>query len=116
MRIRWGEAPRIIGGLGKLAITAAKSTMDKVSRPPIRAVLANAEDVSDKSRYGSGADRLFIVPTIRFRLLFVPVVLAHARRKHFRVAADLVDREHARLGPAIRFLLRWAAHRPSCDR
>ncbi len=82
----WGT-PRIIGELGKLGIDVAKSTVDKYrvrpgkpSSPTWKAFLKN--HVTDLVSID-----FFIVPTIRFKLLFVLVVLAHSRRKviHFNV-------------------------------
>jgi putative transposase len=76
----WGT-PRIMGELGKLGIQVAKSTVDKYRsrsrKPPSptwKAFLKN--HVNDLVSID-----FFIVPTIRFKLLFVLVVLAHARRK-----------------------------------
>jgi putative transposase len=75
----WGTL-RIIGELGKLGIKVAKSTVDKYrvrpckpSSPTWKAFLKN--HVTDLVSID-----FFIVPTIRFKLLLVLVVLAHARR------------------------------------
>ena len=85
----WGT-PRIVGELGKLGIHVAKSTVDKYrvrSRkspsPTWKAFLKN--HVHDLVSID-----FFIVPTIRFKLLFVMVVLAHSRRKvlHFNVTEN----------------------------
>jgi putative transposase len=76
----WGT-PRIVGELAKLGIEVAKSTVDKyrvrLRKPPSptwKAFLQN--HVTDLVSID-----FFIVPTIQFKLLFVLVVLAHARRK-----------------------------------
>ena len=80
----WGT-PRIVGELGKLGIKVAKSTVDKYRvrsrKPPSptwKAFLKN--HVNDLVSID-----FLVVPTIRFKLLFVLVVLAHSRRKvlHF---------------------------------
>ena len=85
----WGT-PRIVGELGKLGIKVAKSTVDKyrvrsgrAPSPTWKAFLKN--HVNDLV-----AIDFFIVPTIRFKLLFVLVVLAHSRRKvlHFNVTEN----------------------------
>lgn len=85
----WGT-PRIVGELGKLGIKVAKSTVDKYrvrsQKPPSptwKAFLKN--HVNDLVSID-----FFIVPTIRFKLLFVVVVLAHSRRKvlHFNVTEN----------------------------
>ena len=76
----WGS-PRIVGELGKLGITVAKSTVEKYrirpSKPPSptwRAFLKN--HVADLVSID-----FFTIPTIRFKILFVLVVLLHHRRK-----------------------------------
>jgi putative transposase len=85
----WGT-PRIVGELGKLGIKVAKSTVDKYRvrsrKPPSptwKAFLKN--HVNDLVSID-----FFIVPTIRFKLLFVLIVLAHTRRKvlHFNVTEN----------------------------
>jgi putative transposase len=85
----WGT-PRIVGELGKLGIKVAKSTVDKyrvrsgkTPSPTWKAFLKN--QVNDLVSID-----FFIVPTIRFKLLFVVVVLAHSRRKvlHFNVTEN----------------------------
>jgi transposase InsO family protein len=76
----WGT-PRIVGELRKLGIEVAKSTVDKYRvrprKPPSPAwktfLTTHVTDLASID--------FFIVPTIRFKLLFVLVVLAHARRK-----------------------------------
>jgi len=82
----WG-APRIVGELGKLSISVAKSTVEKYMvrspKPPSptwRSFLKNhARDLV--------AIDFFVAPTVRFKVLFVLVVLAHHRRRvvHFNV-------------------------------
>ena len=84
----WG-APRIHGELLKLGIKVAPSTVAKYLRrqrkPPSqtwRAFLVNhAEQMASVD--------FFMVPTATFRVLFVFVVLSHARRRvlHFQVPA-----------------------------
>jgi putative transposase len=85
----WGT-PRIVGELAKLGIEVPKSTVDKYRvRPPKpfsptwKAFLKN--HVTDLVSID-----FFIVPTIRFKLLFVLIVLAHSRRKviHFNVTEN----------------------------
>jgi putative transposase len=82
----WG-LPRIVGELKKLGIEVAQSTVDKYrvrsSHPPSptwRAFLKNhIQDVVSID--------FFTVPTVRFKVLFVLVVLSHHRRRvvHFNV-------------------------------
>jgi transposase InsO family protein len=82
----WGS-PRIVGELRKLGIDVAKSTVEKyrvrAKKPPSptwKAFLKN--HVRDLVSID-----FFVVPTVRFKILFVLVVLAHHRRKvvHFNV-------------------------------
>ena len=83
---RWGS-PRIVGELAKLGIQVAKATVEKYmvrpKKPPSptwRAFLKN--HVKDLVSVD-----FFVVPTVTFKVLFVFVVLAHARRRivHFNV-------------------------------
>jgi len=83
-------APRILGELGSVGIVVAKSTVEKYMvrkrKPPSptwRAFLENhvTEIV---------AIDFFVVPTVRRRILYVFLVLAHDRRRvlHFNVTSD----------------------------
>jgi putative transposase len=83
---RWGS-PRIVGELAKLGIHVAKATVERYMvrpkrppSPPWRAFLDN--HVKDLVSVD-----FFAVPTVTFRVLFVFIVLAHARRRilHFDV-------------------------------
>jgi putative transposase len=85
----WGT-PRIVGELGKLGINVAKSSVDKyrirsgkAPSPTWKAFLKN--HINDLVSID-----FFIVPTIRFNLLYVLIVLAHSRRRvlHFNVTAN----------------------------
>jgi hypothetical protein len=76
----WGS-PRIVGELRKLGIDVAKSIVDKyrvrtgqTPSPTWKAFLTN--HVTDLVSID-----FFVVPTVRFRVLFVLVVLAHHRRQ-----------------------------------
>jgi putative transposase len=84
----WGT-PRIVGELGKLGIKVAKSTVDKY---PVRS--GTAPSPTWKAFLKNHVNDLvsidfLIVPTIRFKLLYVLVVLAHCRRRvlHFNPAS-----------------------------
>lgn len=82
----WGS-PRIVGELKKLGIEVAKSTVEKykprMRQPPSqnwKTFLKNhAKDIV--------AADFFVVPTVKFKVLFVFVILTHLRRKlvHFNV-------------------------------
>ena len=83
---RWGS-PRIVGELAKLGIHVAKATVERYmvrpKKPPSptwRAFLAN--HVKDLVSVD-----FFVVPTVTFKVLFVFIILAHARRRivHFNV-------------------------------
>jgi transposase InsO family protein len=85
----WGT-PRIVGELGKLGINVAKSTVDKY-RVRSRKAPSPAWKAFLKNHFNDVVSiDFFIVPTIRFKLLFVLVVLAHSRRKvlHFNVTEN----------------------------
>ena len=82
----WGS-PRIVGELAELGIVVAKATVEKYRirprKPPSptwRAFLEN--HVKDLVSVD-----FFVVPTVTFKVLFVFIVLAHARRRivHFNV-------------------------------
>ena len=85
----WGT-PRIVGELGKLGIKVAKSTVDKyrvrsgkAPSPTWKAFLKN--HMNDLVSID-----FLIVPTIRFKLLYVLIVLGHSRRRvlHFNVTEN----------------------------
>jgi putative transposase len=82
----WGS-PRIVGELGKLGITVAKSTVERyrprVRKPPSptwKAFLTN--HVKDLVSCD-----FFTMPTATFKVLFVFIILAHDRRRivHFNI-------------------------------
>ena len=84
--VGWGS-PRIVGEPSKLGIDVAKSTVEKCrvrsKKPPSptwKAFLKN--HVRDLVSID-----FLVVPTVRFKVLFVFVVLAHHRRRvvHFNV-------------------------------
>jgi putative transposase len=84
--ISWGS-PRIVGELRKLGIDVAKSTVEKYRvrsrKPPSPAWKAF---LNNHVRDLVSID-FFVVPTVRNKVLFVLVVLAHHRRRvvHFNV-------------------------------
>ena len=85
----WGS-PRIVGELGKLGIMVAKSTVEKyrirTTSPPSPTWKAFLDShVKDLVPID-----FFIVPTVRFEVLYVLIVLAHERRQivHFNVTAN----------------------------
>src|SRR5437899_90391 len=86
----WGT-PRIVGELGKLGIKVAKSTVDKY-----RVRSRNAPSPTWKAFLENHLNDLvsidfLIVPTIRFKILYVLIVLGHSRRRvlHFNITANL---------------------------
>ncbi len=85
----WGT-PRIVGELGKLGVDVAKSTVDKY-RVRSRKALSPSWKAFLKNHVNDLVSIDFlIVPTIRFKLLYVLIVLAHSRRKvlHFNVTEN----------------------------
>jgi putative transposase len=82
----WGS-PRIVGELEKLGIDIAKSTVEKY-RPKLRKPPSPPWRTFLKQHMpDTVAIDFFTVSTVRFRVLFVLVVLAHDRRRviHFNV-------------------------------
>ncbi|MCP5041819.1 MAG: transposase family protein [bacterium] len=84
----WGS-PRIVGELAKLGIVVAKSTVEKYR---IRA--NGSPSPTWKAFLDTHVKELvsidfFVVPTVRFQILYVLIVLAHERRRivHFNVTA-----------------------------
>ena len=86
MNVTWGS-PRIVSELRMLDILVAKSTVErymvkrpKPASPTWRAFLANHVSCLASIDF-------FVVPTVRNRVLFVFVVLAHLRRRvlHFAI-------------------------------
>ena len=82
----WGS-PRIHGELRKLGIDVAQSTVAKyLSRPRKPPSQTWRTFLSNHLEQMASID-FFVVPTATFRVLFVFVVLSHARRRvlHFQV-------------------------------
>jgi len=84
----WG-APRIHGELLKFGITIAESTVAKYMVQGPRRLGQSWTTFLRNHAVGIVATDLFIVPTIRFKLLYCLVFLAHGRRKlvHHAVTA-----------------------------
>ncbi|HTX51879.1 MAG TPA: integrase core domain-containing protein, partial [Candidatus Baltobacteraceae bacterium] len=83
---RWGS-PRILGELRKLGIPVAKSTIEKYRVRPRRPPSPAWRTFLKNHATELVALDFFTVPTVGFKVLFVLIVLAHARRKvlHFNV-------------------------------
>lgn len=84
----WGS-PRIVGELRKIGIVVAKSTVERY-----RVRTTDSPSPTWKAFLDNHVKELvsidfFIVPTLRFEILYVLVVLAHERRRivHFNVTA-----------------------------
>jgi len=82
----WG-APRIHGELLKLGIEVAQSTVAKYLRRPRKPASQTWRTFLTNHMEQMASIDFFLVPTATFRLLFVFVVLSHARRRvlHFQV-------------------------------
>src|ERR1700735_5405046 len=82
----WG-APRIHGELLKLGIDLAQSTVAKYLRRPRKPPSPTWRTFLTNHMEQMASVDFFLVPTATFRLLFVFVVLSHARRRvlHFQV-------------------------------
>ncbi|MFI5340677.1 MAG: integrase core domain-containing protein [Candidatus Methylomirabilales bacterium] len=83
---RWGS-PRILGELRKLGIAVAKSTVEKYRVRPRRPTSPTWRAFLKHHVTELVSIDFFTVPTVGFKVLFVLVVLAHARRRivHFNV-------------------------------
>jgi putative transposase len=84
--VSWGS-PRIVGELRKLGINVAKSTVEKY-----RVRLRKPSSPTWKSFLNNHAKELvsidfLVVPTVRFKMLYVLVIFSHYRRRvvHFNV-------------------------------
>jgi putative transposase len=82
----WG-APRIHGELLKLGIEVAQSTVAKYLRRPRKPPSQTWRTFLTNYMDQMASIDFFVVPTATFRVLFVFVVLSHARRRvlHFQV-------------------------------
>jgi len=82
----WG-APRIHGELLKLGIEVAQSTVAKYLRRPRKPPSQTWRTFLTNHLEQISSIDFFVVPTATFRILFVFVVLSHARRRvlHFQV-------------------------------
>ena len=82
----WG-APRIVGELHKLGIDVTKSTVEKYRRRPPKPPSPTWKSFLTNHVQDLVALDFFVVPTVRHKVLFVLVILAHHRRRvvHFNV-------------------------------
>ena len=82
----WGS-PRIVGELRKLGIDVAKSTVEKYRVRPKKQPSPTWKAFLKNHVRDLVSIDFFVVPTVRFNVLFVLVVRAHYRRKvvHFNV-------------------------------
>ncbi len=83
---RWGS-PRIVGELAMLGIHVAKATVEKYMTRPKKPPSPTWRAFLDNHVKDLVSVDFFVVPTVTFRVLFVFIVLAHARRGvvHFNV-------------------------------
>lgn len=83
---RWGS-PRIVGELAKLGIDVAKATVERYMVRPRKPPSPTWRAFLDNHVKDLVSVDFFVVPTVTFRVLFVFIVLAHARRRivHFDV-------------------------------
>jgi transposase InsO family protein len=82
----WGS-PRIVGELRKLGIDVAKSTVEKYRVRSRKPPSPTWKSFLTNHLGGMVSIDFFVVPTVRLRVLFVLVILAHHRRRvvHFNV-------------------------------
>jgi putative transposase len=82
----WG-APRLVGELRKLGIDVAKSTVETYRVRPERPSSPTWKTFLKNHVHDLVALDFFVVPTVRHKVFFVLVILAHHRRRvvHFNV-------------------------------
>ena len=82
----WGS-PRIVGGLRKLGIDVAKSTVEKYRVRPRKPSSPTWKSFLNNHAKDRVSIDFVVVPTVRFRMLYVLVILSHHRRQvvHFNV-------------------------------
>lgn len=82
----WGS-PRIVGELQKLGIDVAKSTVERYRPRREGPSSANWKTFLELHAKDLASIDFFIVPTMKFKILFVFIVLSHDRRRvvHFNV-------------------------------
>ena len=82
----WGS-PRLVGELRKLGIEMAKSTVEKYRPRPKKPPSPTWKTFLQNHIQDLVALDFFTVPTVTYKVLFVLVILAHARRRvvHFHV-------------------------------
>src|SRR5207249_6294360 len=82
----WG-APRIHGELGKLGIEVSERTVSRLVKRPRRPPPQTSRTFLTNHVPALGSMDFFTVPPVTARILFVPVVLLHHRRRivHFNV-------------------------------
>jgi transposase InsO family protein len=82
----WGS-PRIVGELAKIGIVVAKSTVVKYRIRTTGSPPPTWKTFLDNHVRDLVSTDFFVVPTVRFQILYVLVVLAHQRRRivHFNV-------------------------------
>jgi hypothetical protein len=78
--ISWGS-PRIVGELRKLGIDVAKSTVEKYRVRSSKPSSPTWKAFLNKPVRDWVSIDFFVVPTVRNKVLFVLVVLAHHRRR-----------------------------------
>ena len=85
----WGS-PRIVGELAKIGIDIAKSTVEKYMVRRRMAPSPTWKAFLENHVQGIAAIDFFVVPTVRFAVLYVFIVFSHDRRRvlHFNVTTN----------------------------
>jgi transposase InsO family protein len=85
----WGS-PRIVGELRKIGIDVAQSTVEKYMVRPRKPTSPTWKAFLKNHLADTVAIDFFVVPTVRFHVLYVLLILAHDRRRvlHFNVTAN----------------------------
>jgi putative transposase len=86
--VRW-RSPRIVGELRKLGIEVAKSTVEKYRQRARKPPSQTWKSFLNNHAKDMVSIDFFVVPTVRFRMLYALVILSHHRREvvHFNVTS-----------------------------
>ena len=85
----WGS-PRIVGELRKIGIDVVKSTVEKYRVHPRKPASPTWKSFLNNHAKDMVSIDFLVVPTVRFRMLYILVILSHLRRQvvHFNVTVQ----------------------------
>jgi hypothetical protein len=94
----WGS-PRIRGELRKIGIELAKSTVEKYMVRPRKPASPTWRTFLENHAAELVSTDFFVVPTVRFTVLYVFLVLAHDRRRVLHWGASMIEPNGSPLYP-----------------